>query len=66
MEVPLVCGNSRELGNATENICVTHYEEFFALCVNHMVLTLGILDNADTRADPVDYSPAKYRKIAYT
>ena len=63
-----VCGNCREMGNATENICcqkvncVTHYEEFFALCVNHMV---GILDNADTRADPVDYSPAKYRKIAY-
>ena len=53
------------MGNPTENLCcqkrkcITKYEEFFSLCVNHMVLTLGILDSADTRADPVDYSPAK-------
>ena len=66
-----ICGNCKEMGNPTENVCcqkrkcITKYEEFFSLCVNHMVLTLGILDSADTRADPVDYSPAKYRKIAY-
>ena len=66
-----VCGKCKEMGNPTENVCcqkvkcITNYEEFFSLCVNHMVLTLGILDNADTRADPIDYSPAKYRKTAY-
>ena len=58
------------MGNPTENVCcqkmkcITNYEEF-SLCVNHMVLTLGILDNADTRADPINYSPAKYCKTAY-
>ena len=65
-----VCAKCKEMGNPTEKVCcqkvkcITNYE-FFSLCVNHMVLTLGILDNADTRADPIDYSPVNYRKIAY-
>ena len=45
--------------------CVTNYENFFALCIDHMVLTVAILNRADIRADPIDYSPASYCKAAY-
>ena len=48
-----ICGNCKEMGNPTENVCcqkgkcITKYEEFFSLCVNHMFLTLGILDKLE-------------------
>lgn len=38
---------------------------FFIGCVHHLILTLAILQRADIRADPVDYSPASYCKAAY-
>ena len=30
-----------------------------------MVLSVAIHNRADIRADPIDYSPASYRKAAY-
>ena len=52
---------------ATKEIidCITKYEDFFHACIDHFQLTIAILDQSDTRADPVDYSPASYRKAAY-
>ena len=66
-----VCNNCREMDTAIENVCcnktpcVTSYESFFIGCVHHLILTLAILQRADNRVDPVDYSPASYRKAAY-
>ena len=67
-----VCGNCREMDNpVVKNVCcgvttcVTNYENFFALCIDHMVLTVAILNQADIRADPIDYSPASHHKAAY-
>ena len=66
-----ICGNCTEMSTPIENVCcgvstcVTNYENFFGLCIDHMVLTVAILNRADIRADPVVYSPASYRKAAY-
>ena len=66
-----VCGNFRPMDTPTENVCcrksqcVTRHEEFYLLCVNHLVLTVAILGRADIRADRIDYSPSNYRKAAY-
>ena len=62
-----VCGNCREMDTPTENVSnrVTNYEHFFNICLDHMVLSVAIHNRADIRADPIDYSPASYRKAAY-
>ena len=55
----------------TENVCcrvakcVTNFEHFFNICLDHMVLSVAIHNRADIRTDPIDYSPASYRKAAY-
>lgn len=66
-----ICTKCREMDTPTENVCcgrrscVTDYEHFFSICVDHHVLTVAILNRADIRADPIDYSPLSYRKAAY-
>ena len=50
------CGNTR---------CITDFEAFFSICVDHLVLTVAILNRVDRRADSIDYSPSSYRKAAY-
>ena len=42
-----------------------NFEHLFNICLDHMVLSLAIHNRSDIRADPVDYSPASYRKAAY-
>ena len=37
----------------------------FSICVDHLVLTVAILNRVDITADPIDYSPSSYRKAAY-
>ena len=66
-----VCGKCREMDRNIECVCcnkrncIAKYEDFFHTCIDHFQLTIAILDWSDTRADPVDYSPASYRKAAY-
>ena len=54
-----ICGNCREMETPPENVCcgkrscVTNYEHFFGICVDHQVLTVAILNRADIRADPI-------------
>ena len=66
-----ICGNCREMETPTENVCcrvakcVTNFEHFFNICLDHMVLSVAIHNRADIRADPIDYSPGSYRKAAY-
>ena len=64
-----ICGNCREMETPTENVCcrvakcVTNFEHFLNICLDH---AHGAIHNrADIRADPIDYSPASYRKAAY-
>ena len=45
--------------------CVTAYDNFHLICTKHAVLTVAIHNRADIYADPIDYSPASYRKAAY-
>lgn len=65
------CGRCRPMDTPTENVCcgdarcITTYDHFHLLCLNHPVLTVAIHQRCDIRADAVDYSPASYRKAAY-
>ena len=66
-----VCGICREMDTPIENVCcgvqqcVTNFQHFFNICLDHMVLTVAIHNRSAIRADPLDYSPASYRKAAY-
>lgn len=66
-----ICGRCRPMDTPTENVCcrdircITTFDHFHLLCLNHPVLTVAIHNRCDIYADPVDYSPASYRKAAY-
>lgn len=66
-----VCNKCVEMDTTLENVCcgttrcITDFEAFFSICVDHLVLTVAILNRVDIRADPIDYSPSSYRKAAY-
>ena len=66
-----ICGKCRQMDMPVENVCcrdrmcITTYDQFHLLCLNHPVLTVAIHQRSDIRADPIDYSPASYRKAAY-
>ena len=45
--------------------CITTFDHFHLLCLNHPVLTVAIHKRCDICVDPVDYTPASYRKAAY-
>ena len=66
-----ICGRCRQMDLPVENICcqdakcITTYDHFHLLCLNHPVLTTAIHSRCDIRADPIDYSPASYRKAGY-
>ena len=69
MAPPGLLGNKCvEMDTAEENVCcgntrcITDLEAFFSICVDHLVLTVAILNRVDIRADPVDYSPSSYQK----
>ena len=48
-----------------EHTMYHRFEAFFLICVDHLVLTVAILNRVNIRADPIDYSPSSYRKAAY-
>jgi hypothetical protein len=50
------CGRSR---------CVTAYNIFYKIVLDPHVLGVAILNRADIRADPEDFSDRTYRKAAY-
>ena len=66
-----ICGQCRQMDMPIENVCcrdrkcITTYDHFHLLCLNHPVWTTAIHNRCDIRADPIDYSPASYRKAAY-
>lgn len=65
------CGKCRPMDTPTENVCcgdrrcITTFDHFHLICLNHTVLTVTIHNRADIRADHIDYSPSSYRKAAY-
>ena len=56
-----VCNNCTEMDTAQENVCCgntrckTNFEAFFLICVDHLVLTVAILNRVDIRADPIQW-----------
>lgn len=66
-----VCNKCVEMDTVQENVCcgntrcITDFESFFLICVDHLVLTVAILNRVDIRADPIDYAPSSYRNAAY-
>ena len=66
-----VCNKCVEMDTTLENVCcgttrcITDFEAFFSICVDHLVLMVAILNRVDIRAHPIDYSPSSYRKAAY-
>ena len=58
------CGRCRPMDTPAENVCckdvrcITTFDHFHLLCLNHPVLTIAIHQRYDIRADAVSYSPA--------
>ena len=65
------CSRCREMETPRENVCcghrdcVTTFDHYHLLCLEHNVLTVAILNRAEIYADRVEYGPRNYRKAAY-
>ena len=65
------CGYCRPMPTDIEQVCcrrrtcITRYGSFRNVVLDREVLTVGIHQRCDLRADPIDYSNNSYRKAAY-
>ena len=55
------CGRCRQMDMPVENVCcqdrrcITTYDHFHLLCLNHPVLTFAIHNRCDIKADAINY-----------
>ena len=66
-----VCRKCRVMPTPIQNVCckqsscITSSELFESFVLDINVLSIAIVNRSDTFVEPVDYSPASYRKAAY-
>ena len=66
-----ICGLCRPMPTEVEEkccrrrTCITLHRSFTNVVLDREVLTVGIHQRADYRADPIDYGHNSYRKAAY-
>ena len=66
-----VCGKCRPMPTPVENVCcrqsacITSTDLFESTVLDINVLSIAIVNRSDTFVEPVDYSPASYRKTTY-